>query len=85
VRRKYDEVGLGADVPPELPRPLRVGQEVTARHPVTRQLHDGVILTIKGPMYRWVAESPCFIHYSVMHPQCMLLQFIVLVILEAYL
>jgi hypothetical protein len=52
VRRKYEEVGLGADVPPELPRPLRVGQEVVASHPVTRQLHDGLILTIKKDNYR---------------------------------
>lgn len=52
VRRKYEEAGLGSEVPPELPRPLRVGQEVVARHPGTRQLHDGVILTVKGSKYR---------------------------------
>ncbi|KAL6759056.1 hypothetical protein V8C86DRAFT_2583961 [Haematococcus lacustris] len=52
VRAKYKEVGLGAEVPPDVPRPLTVGQQVVARHPVTRQLHDGVILTIKGSKYR---------------------------------
>ena len=55
MRRKYEEVGVGMEVPPELPRPLRVGQEVTARHPLTRQLHDGVILTVKGNKYRCAA------------------------------
>jgi DIRP len=53
VRHKYEECGPGMEVPPEVPRPLRVGQEVTARHPVTRQIHDGVILTVKGSKYRW--------------------------------
>lgn len=52
VRLKYDEVGVGMEVPPELPRPLRVGQAVTARHPATRQLHDGQVLTVKGSKYR---------------------------------
>lgn len=40
------------EVPPELPRPLKVGQAVVARHPITRQLHDGIILTIKSNKYR---------------------------------
>lgn len=52
MRRKYEELGLGVDAPPELPRQLRVGQEVVARHPATRALHDGVVLTIKGSRYR---------------------------------
>ncbi|MEW5300816.1 MAG: hypothetical protein WDW36_003720 [Sanguina aurantia] len=52
VRGKHEEAGAGAEVPPELPRPLRVGQEVTARHPGTRQLHDGQVLTAKGGRYR---------------------------------
>lgn len=58
VRRKYDEVGVGLDVPPDLPRPLRVGQDVTARHPVTRQLHDGVILTVRSSSYRVQFSRP---------------------------
>jgi hypothetical protein len=40
------------DVPPELPRPLKVAQAVVARHPGTRSLHDGIILTIKSSKYR---------------------------------
>lgn len=57
VRTKNEEVGAGLEVPPELPRPLRVGQEVTARHPGTRQLHDGVVLTAKGGRYRCVCRQ----------------------------
>ncbi len=53
VRRRYEELGPGSqEVPSDLPRPLRVGQEVTARHPRSRQLHDGVILTVQGSKYR---------------------------------
>ena len=33
---------------------VQVGQRVTARHPVTRQLHDGDILTTGGAYYRHV-------------------------------
>ncbi|GFR47546.1 hypothetical protein Agub_g9269 [Astrephomene gubernaculifera] len=52
ARLKYEEAAQGMDFPMELPRQLRVGQEVTARHPISRQLHDGVILTVKGSKYR---------------------------------
>lgn len=31
---------------------MQVGQRVTARHPVTRQLHDGDILTTGHSLYR---------------------------------
>ena len=49
MRRTYEEVGVGQqEVPEELPRPLRVQQQVVARHPVTRQLHDGIILSIQS-------------------------------------
>jgi hypothetical protein len=36
----------------ELPRALGVGQRVTARHPATRQLHDGSVLTVAADCYR---------------------------------
>lgn len=52
VRAKYEEVGYGAQIPPDLPRQLQVGQRVTARHPVTRQIHDGDILTTAPKYYR---------------------------------
>jgi len=35
-----------------LPRPLTVGQRVAARHPATRQLHDGSVLTVAHNTYR---------------------------------
>ena len=37
----------------------QVGQRVTARHPVTRQLHDGDILTTGGAYYRHAALACC--------------------------
>lgn len=52
VRKKYEEVGLGMEVPPVFPRPLRVGQPVVARHPASRQLHDGIVLTAQRAQYR---------------------------------
>jgi hypothetical protein len=35
-----------------LPLPLGVGQRVAARHPATRQLHDGSVLTVANSYYR---------------------------------
>lgn len=52
VRAKYEEVGYGAHIPEDLPRQLQVGQRVTARHPVTRQIHDGDVLTTAPKYYR---------------------------------
>lgn len=52
MRRTYEEVGYNGEVPPGLPRQLMVSQRVTARHPVTRQLHDGDVLTIAPNCYR---------------------------------
>lgn len=52
VRGAYEAVGVGMEVPAELPRPLKVAQAVVARHPATRSLHDGIILTIKSSKYR---------------------------------
>ena len=58
VRAKYEEVGLGNETPADLPKPLWVGQAVTARHPITRQIHEGSVLTVNPNHYRQV-ESPC--------------------------
>jgi hypothetical protein len=47
------EVGpAGVELLPETPRQLRVGNAVTARHPTTRQLHDGVVLNVKEDKYK---------------------------------
>lgn len=52
VRAKYEEVGLGNETPADLPKPLWVGQAITARHPITRQIHEGSILTVNPNHYR---------------------------------
>lgn len=41
----------------ELPRAVSVGQRVTARHPITRQLHDGGVLTAAHDCYRWACRA----------------------------
>jgi hypothetical protein len=46
------KVGYGNETPAEMPKPLHVGQRVTARHPVTRHLHDGDVLTVAPNCYR---------------------------------
>jgi hypothetical protein len=48
----YEAGGVGSDVPTGLPRPLRVGQAVVARHPAVRAAADGIVLTIKPTKYR---------------------------------
>lgn len=52
VRAVYEAGGVGGDVPTDMPRPLRVGQSVVARHPATRMAADGIVLTIKPSKYR---------------------------------
>ena len=44
--RKHFKDKDPSEIPADMPRPLVVGQRVTARHPVTRQIHDGSILTV---------------------------------------
>lgn len=51
VRRAFVDAG-GGGLPPGMPRPLHVGQAVVARHPVTRRLADGIILTMQPSKYR---------------------------------
>ena len=58
VRRTYEDVGYNGEVPSEVPRQLSVSQRVTARHPVTRQLHDGDVLTIAPNCYRCDPQLP---------------------------
>lgn len=52
MREKYEKSNYNTDIPAALPRQLTVSQRVTARHPVTRQLHDGDVLTIAPDCYR---------------------------------
>ena len=57
MRGKYEKSSYNTDIPAALPRQLTVSQRVTARHPVTRQLHDGDILTIAPDCYRYASRS----------------------------
>jgi hypothetical protein len=45
VRKNFREKD-SSEIPVDMPRPLVVGQRVTARHPATCQIHDGSILTV---------------------------------------
>jgi hypothetical protein len=73
VRAAYEAAGLGMEVPAELPRPLKVAQAVVARHPGTRSLHDGIILTIKSSKYRvqfnrWECAVACGLSHCLQLP-----------------
>ncbi|KAJ4886142.1 Protein ALWAYS EARLY 2 [Raphanus sativus] len=48
VRKHYTELRTGAreGLPTDLARPLTVGNRVIAIHPLTREIHDGKILTV---------------------------------------
>lgn len=61
----YEAGGVGGDVPTDMPRPLRVGQSVVARHPGTRTAADGIVLTIKPSKYR-VQFNRCVTGVSVL-------------------
>ena len=48
MRKHYTELRTGAreGLPTDLARPLAVGNRVIAIHPITREIHDGKILTV---------------------------------------
>ncbi|CAH8386148.1 unnamed protein product [Eruca vesicaria subsp. sativa] len=48
VRKHYTELRTGAreGLPTDLAKPLAVGNRVIAIHPITREIHDGKILTV---------------------------------------
>lgn len=57
VRACYEAFSLGDEAPDgidldSIPKKIAVGQRVTARHPTTRQLHDGAVLTAGNNCYR---------------------------------
>lgn len=54
VRTYYAELrnGTREGLPADLSRPLFVGQHVIAVHPRTREIHDGVVLTVDHNTYR---------------------------------
>lgn len=61
MRAKYAEIGPGSELPAEYPPQLQVGQKVVARHPVTRHLHDGDVLTVTPNSYRCQSLGCCTI------------------------
>ncbi len=52
-------VGGLSQLPAGVPPQLAVGQRVSARHPATRQLHEGGVLTVEGDSYRCVIGVMC--------------------------
>jgi hypothetical protein len=60
VRTHYHElrIGLRECLPADLAHPLTVGQRVIARHPKTREMHDGSILTVDRCRYRVQFDDP---------------------------
>lgn len=60
VRRHYHEVRIGHrdGLATDLPRPLTVGQRVTARHPKTKEIHDGSVLTVDRNRCRVQFDRP---------------------------
>ena len=53
-RAAYRAAAAGKPLPPDVPRQLAVGQRVTARHPETRTIHEGRVLTVELHAYRYV-------------------------------
>ncbi|MCO5608511.1 hypothetical protein L7F22_062722 [Adiantum nelumboides] len=60
VRKHYQEVRLGQreGLPTDLPRPLTVGQRVIARHPKTKEVYNGSILTVDRNRCRVQFDRP---------------------------
>ena len=59
MRNTYKDHTPGAELPSDVPKQLQVGSRVTARHPLTRQLHDGDVLTVNYNSYRWIFLINC--------------------------
>ncbi|XP_042433882.1 protein ALWAYS EARLY 3-like isoform X2 [Zingiber officinale] len=73
VRTHYAELraGLREGLPPDLARPLSVGQRVIACHPKTRELHDGSVLTADRSRCRVQFDRPELGVEFVMDIDCM--------------
>jgi hypothetical protein len=52
ARNFYNQEHMDPAVAATLPRQVAVGQKVIARHPLTRQIHDGTVLTAGFDNYR---------------------------------
>ncbi|KAH7330857.1 hypothetical protein KP509_20G005600 [Ceratopteris richardii] len=72
VRDHYKKVRLGRDgLPTDLPRPLSVGQRVIARHPKTKEVYNGSILTVDEDKCRVQFDRPEMGVELVMDIDCM--------------
>ncbi len=52
TRNFYNQEQMDPEIAATLPKQVAVGQKVVARHPLTRQLHDGTVLTAGFDNYR---------------------------------
>lgn len=54
VRKHYAELNAGTrdGLPTDLARPLSVGQHVIAFHPRSREIHNGIVLSVDHSRYR---------------------------------
>ncbi|XP_042456861.1 protein ALWAYS EARLY 3-like isoform X1 [Zingiber officinale] len=73
VRAHYTDLraGLREGLPPDLARPLSVGQRVVACHPKTREFHDGSVLTADQSRCRIQFDRPELGVEFVMDIDCM--------------
>lgn len=60
MRTHYTELRSGTreGLPTDLARPLSVGQRVIAIHPITREIHDGSVLTVDHDRCRVQFDRP---------------------------
>ncbi|XP_055813381.1 protein ALWAYS EARLY 3-like isoform X2 [Solanum dulcamara] len=73
VRTHYNELreGTREGLPTDLAKPLSVGQRVIAIHPITREIHDGSVLTVDRSRCRVQFDRPEFGVEFVMDFECM--------------
>ncbi|KAM7488190.1 hypothetical protein LguiB_025674 [Lonicera macranthoides] len=73
VRTHYTELRSGTreGLPTDLARPLSVGQRVIAIHPITREIHDGSVLTVDHDRCRVQFDRPELGVEFVMDIDCM--------------
>ncbi|XP_061348443.1 protein ALWAYS EARLY 2-like [Gastrolobium bilobum] len=73
VRKHYAELltGIRDGLPTDLAKPLYVGQRVIALHSKTREIHDGIVLTVDHDKYRVQFDRPELGVEFVMDIDCM--------------
>ncbi|XP_070671805.1 protein ALWAYS EARLY 3 isoform X6 [Malus domestica] len=73
VRTHYAELNAGTreGLPTDLARPLSVGQHVIAFHPTTREIHNGIVLTVDHSRCRVQFDQPELGVEHIMDIDCM--------------